>query len=888
MADNDENNNNEDIENNDIGNKEEYNDKVIQATIEEEMQRSYIDYSMSVIVSRALPDVRDGLKPVQRRILFGMSDLGLFYNKKENKCARIVGEVMGKYHPHGDSSIYSALVRMAQPFSYRYPLVLGQGNFGNLDMGPASMRYTEAKLRKLSSEMLSDINKDTVDFTTNYDDTLSEPSVMPTRVPNLLINGAQGIAVGLATSIPPHNLSEVLKGVLALLDNPDIPIEPVKAIPEEGIEESDGLMNYITAPDFPSKGTIYGYAGIKDIYNTGRGRFLLRGKVETILSEKKGVRDKIVITELPYQVSRTNIIEKIIELVKDKRIDGIYDANNESSKETRIVLELKKDANPEVIINQLYKLTQLQTSVSGNVIALVNGKPMQLNLKQILVQFVKHREEVIVRRTQFDLKKATDRIHILEGLKIAQDNIDRVIAIIRGSKNSDIAKQSLIAEFSLSEIQATAILAMRLGQLTGLEIEKLLNEIAELRELIIDLQDILDRKERRIEIMKFETEEILEKYGDERATDIIHNAGEFTDEDMIPNDDMVITISNEGYIKRTNSLEFRSQGRGGKGSKGAASKDTDFTKFIFSALNHSYILFFTDNGKVFWKKVWQLPEMSRTAKGRPLVNLIERTHGEKVTQVVVVNDFEKDGKFLLMATKKGILKKTDLKAYSRPNRGGIKAINLREDDELLQVMVTSGENEVILGTKFGYANRFNESEIREVGRFSIGVKGINLRDGDETVGMVVAESDQDPLLVVSENGYGKRTLLENYRKTKRGSKGVKSLNVTEKVGQMISISKAVEEDDLMIVTAYGIVIKQNVDNIRVMSRNTQGVRLISLKGEDKISDICIVPKIEEEEEAVIVEGETNSEVSPEAKVDTELTDSKLDESNESVEKDVTE
>jgi len=853
---------------------------IIQASIEEEMQNSYINYSMSVIVSRALPDIRDGLKPVQRRILYGMNELGIHYNKKEMKCARIVGEVMGKYHPHGDSSIYAALVRMAQPFSFRYPVVRGQGNFGNVDMGPAAMRYTEAKLQRLSDEMLKDINKDTVDFVPTYDDSMLEPSVLPTRVPNLLLNGAQGIAVGLATSIPPHNLTEVMNGVAALLENPDMPIKGTKANEAEGIEAVEGLMDYIVAPDFPTKGIIYGYSGIEQMYLTGRGRVILRGKTEIVHSKRKGDREKIIITEIPYQVSRKGLIEKMFDLHKEKRIEGIHDVINESGKTTRIVIELKKDANPEVIINLLYKYTPLQISFSGNMIALVNGKPMQLNLKQILSQFILHREDVIIRRTKYDLKKAQERIHILEGLKIALDNIDRVIAIIRGSRTNDNAKQTLIAEFSLSEIQAAAILAMRLSQLTGMEREKLLEEIKQLIETIKDYEDILERKERRIEIMKSETQEILDRYSDDRSSEIIYYADDLTVEDMIPDDEVVVTISHEGYIKRIPSTEFRTQGRGGIGSKGASSKDTDFIEMMIKAKNHDYLMFFTDKGRCFWKKVWQIPEMSKTAKGRPLVNFIERVQGENVKTILVVRDFEKDGKYLVMATKRGIIKKTELKAYSRPNKGGIIAINLRGDDELLDVKITTGENKILLGTKEGYANRFPESLVREVGRNSIGVKGINLRDNDQVVGIVVTDNDQEAVLVISENGYGKRSVAEAFRETKRGSKGVIAINTSEKVGKMITITKAGDQSDLMIMTINGIVIRQNVENIRIMGRNTQGVRLISLRDEDRIADICIVPKHDEEEVEIVTEDtpvEENQAPTPTTKVVAEKTEEDVNE-----------
>ncbi|HQO08700.1 MAG TPA: DNA gyrase subunit A [Clostridiales bacterium] len=828
---------------------------VIEASIEEEMQKSYIDYSMSVIVSRALPDVRDGLKPVQRRILFGMNELGLHYNKKENKCARIVGEVMGKYHPHGDMAIYQALVRMAQDFTFRYPLVRGQGNFGNVDLPAAAPRYTEAKLSRLSDEMLYDINKETVDFTNNYDDTLREPAVLPTRIPNLLVNGAQGIAVGMATSIPPHNLKEVLQAVTALLDDPEIPIDNIKADPENGIEEKKGLISYIKAPDFPSKGIIYGYSGIREMYLTGRGYVILRGRIEKKLADKKGEKTKLIITEIPYQVSRKALIEKIIELVKDKKLEGVFDVNDESSKQTRIVIELKKDVNEDVIINQLYKLTPLQTSVSGNMIALVNGKPMQLNIKQFLEQFILHREEIIRKRSIFDLRKAEERIHILEGLQIALNNIDRVIEIIRGSQNTETAKTSLMAEFSLSDIQAASILAMRLSQLTALEKEKLFAEIEELRLKIADLKDILEKKERRTQIIKDEVTEIMEKYGDERQSEIVYFAEDLTVEDMVPDDEMIVTISHQGYIKRVRSAEFRSQGRGGVGSRGADSKDDDFIEFMFNATNHCYIMFFTDRGRVFWKKVWQIPEMSKASKGRPIVNILERVEGEKIKTALIIKDYEKDGKYLVMSTKNGTIKKTPLLAYSRPNIAGIIAINLRDNDELLSAAITSGDEEILLGTKLGYANRFHESLIREVGRNSIGVKGINLREKDEVVGMVVSSDENSSIMVVSKNGYGKRATVSAFRKTKRGSKGVKALNLTEKTGEMIYIHETDDMNDIMIMTENGTVIRQKVIDIRVMGRNTQGVRLIRLRDDDNIADICMVPPYEEDEPAEAVAGE---------------------------------
>lgn len=835
---------------------------IIEATIEDEMQRSYIDYSMSVIVSRALPDVRDGLKPVQRRILYGMNELGLHYNKKENKCARIVGEVMGKYHPHGDQAIYAALVRMAQNFTFRYPLVKGQGNFGNVDLPAAAPRYTEAKLSRLSDEMLADINKETVDFTNNYDDTLKEPSVLPTRIPNLLVNGSQGIAVGMATSIPPHNLGEVLQGVIALLDDPEIPIEPVKADPENGIEERMGLMSYIKAPDFPSKGIIYGYSGIKEMYATGRGHVVLRGRIEKKMPSKKGERVKLIITEIPYQVSRQALIEKIVDLHKEKRIDGIFGLDNESSKDTRLVVELKKDVNEDVVINLLYKYTQLQTSVSGNMIALVKGKPMQLNLKQFLEQFVSHREEIVRRRSIFDLRKAEERIHILEGLQIALNNIDRVIEIIRGSSNTESAKESLVSEFSLSDIQASAILAMRLSQLTALEQEKLFAEIEELRLKITDLKDILERKERRTQIIRDEVSELLERYGDKRQSEIEYFAEDLTVEDMVPDDEMIVTLSHQGYIKRISTAEFRSQGRGGVGSRGADSKDDDFIEFMFNASNHDYVMFFTDKGRAYWKKVWQIPEMTKASKGRPIVNIVERIEGQKIKSALVIRDFEKDGKYLVMATKKGTIKKTPLISYSRPNIGGIIAINLREGDELLNAAITSGECEILLGTRSGYANRFHESLVREVGRNSIGVKGINLRENDEVIGMVIADSEENTIMVVSMNGYGKRANVAAFRKTKRGSKGVKALNLTAKTGEMIYISATDDEKDIMIITKNGTVIRQTVAEIRVMGRNTQGVKLIKLRDDDNIADICIVPPNEEEEFII----------TPEESVQTEQTD----------------
>ena len=631
-----------------------------------------------------------------------------------------------------------------------------------------------------------------------------------------------------------------------MLDDPEIPIDSIKADHEAGIEEKKGLMHYIKAPDFPSKGIIYGYSGIKEMYMTGRGHVIIRGRIEKLMPTKKGEKVKLVITEIPYQVSRTALIEKIVELHKEKKIDGIYGFENESSRDTRLVIELKKDVNEDVVIAQLYKLTPLQTSVSGNMIALVNGRPMQLNLKQFLEQFIIHREIIVRRRSIFDLRKAQERIHILEGLQIALNNIDRVIHIIKNSQNSDAAKASLIEEFSLSEIQATSILAMRLSQLTALEQEKLLAEIEELRLRIADLQDILERRERRMQIIKDEVTEIMEKYGDERQSEIIYFAEDLTIESMIPDDEMIVTLSHQGYIKRVNTSEFKSQGRGGVGSRGADSKDDDFIEFMFNASNHCYIMFFTDRGRVFWKKVWQIPEMTKASKGRPVVQILERVEGEKIRTALIIKDFEKDGKFLVMATKNGTIKKTALMAYSRPNIGGIIAINLRDNDELLNVAITTGENEILLGTKLGIANRFHESLIREVGRNSIGVRGIRLREKDEVVGMVIAENEENSLLVVSKNGYGKRANVAAFRKTKRGSKGVKALNLTEKTGEMIYIHETDHENDLMIMTHNGTVIRQSVSEIRIMGRNTQGVRLIRLREDDNIADICIVPPYEEE------------------------------------------
>lgn len=814
---------------------------IIPINIEEEMRGAYIDYSMSVIISRALPDVRDGLKPVHRRILYGMDELGVNYNKSYKKCARIVGDVLGKYHPHGDTAVYDTMVRMAQDWSMRYPLVDGQGNFGSVDGdSPAAMRYTEARLRRISEELLADIRKNTVDYIPNYDDSTEEPSVLPSKIPNLLVNGASGIAVGMATNMAPHNLSEAVDGVIAYIDDREIGVE--------------GLMQHITAPDFPTGATIYGYQGVRAAFETGRGRVVLRAKAE--FDTTSSGREQIIVTEIPYQVNKASMIEKTAGLINDKKIEGIADIRDESDKQgMRVVYDLKRDAIPNIVLNNLYKQTALQSSFSVNNVALVNGRPKTLNLKDLIVHFVDHRHEVVVRRTEFELEEAERRAHILEGYLIALDNLDEVINLIRSSKDPDEARIGLIEKFDLSEIQAKAILDMRLQRLTGLERDKIQKEYEEIQELIKELKDILGNEERRMEIIKEELLEIKERYGDERRSVIEHSADEFTAEDMIPDEDMVITISHQGYIKRTPLTEYRTQGRGGVGSRAATSKDDDFTEHLFIASAHNYLLIFTEFGKVFWIKVWELPEGGKAAKGRPIQNVINIESDDKVRSVINVKTLDDpdyiNNNFLVMCTKRGIIKKTSLEAYSRPRRNGINAITIREDDKLLNVRLTDGDNHIVIACNTGRAINFHESDVRSMGRMASGVRGMNITDKEFVVGMVCVDYKNPPnLLVVSEKGYGKRSDLEDYRITKRGGKGVKTLNVTDKTGELVGIKDVVDGDELMIINKSGIAIRMSVDNLRVMGRATQGVRLIKLNEEDEISAVEKISNLGEDEESL--------------------------------------
>ncbi|MEO9484618.1 MAG: DNA gyrase subunit A [Ekhidna sp.] len=823
----------------DNDNLSSFEENIIPINIEEEMRGAYIDYSMSVIISRALPDVRDGLKPVHRRILYGMDELGVNYNKSYKKCARIVGDVLGKYHPHGDTAVYDTMVRMAQDWSMRYPLVDGQGNFGSVDGdSPAAMRYTEARLRRISEELLADIRKNTVDYVPNYDDSTEEPSVLPSKIPNLLVNGASGIAVGMATNMAPHNLSEVVDGVIAYIDNNDITIEE--------------LMQHVTAPDFPTGATIYGYQGVRAAFETGRGRVVLRAKAE--FDTTSSGREQIIVTEIPYQVNKASMIEKTAGLINDKKIEGIADIRDESDKQgMRVVYDLKRDAIPNIVLNNLYKQTALQSSFSVNNVALVKGRPKTLNLRELIVHFVDHRHEVVVRRTEYELEEAERRAHILEGYLIALDNLDEVINLIRSSKDPDEARIGLIEKFSLSEIQAKAILDMRLQRLTGLERDKIQKEYEEIQALIKELKDILGNEGRRMEIIKEELVEIKERYGDERRSDIEHSADEFTAEDMIPDEDMVITISHQGYIKRTPLVEYRTQGRGGVGSRAAKSKDDDFTEHLFIASAHNYLLIFTEFGKVFWIKVWELPEGSKTSKGRPIQNLINIESDDKVRSVINVKTLDDpdyiNNNFLVMCTKRGIIKKTSLEAYSRPRRNGINAITIREDDKLLNVRLTDGDNHIIIACNTGRAINFKESDVRSMGRMASGVRGMNITDKEFVVGMVCVDYKNPPnLLVVSEKGYGKRSDLEDYRITKRGGKGVKTLNVTDKTGELVAIKDVVDGDELMIINRSGIAIRMSVDKLRVMGRATQGVRLIKLNEDDEISAVEKISNIGSDEE----------------------------------------
>ena len=819
-------------------------ERIIPVSIEDEMKTAYIDYSMSVIVSRALPDVRDGLKPVHRRVLYGMLELGVRSNSSFRKSARIVGDVLGKYHPHGDSSVYDTMVRMAQHWSLRYPLVDGQGNFGSVDGdSPAAMRYTEARLKRTAEELLSDLEKDTVDFSPNFDDSLSEPSVLPTRIPNLLVNGSSGIAVGMATNMAPHNLTEVIDGTIAYINNKEIDIE--------------GLMEFIKAPDFPTGGTIYGYEGVKNAFQEGKGRIVMRAKAT--IEEIRENREAIIVTEIPYQVNKADMIQKTAALVNEGKLVGISEIRDESDRNgMRIVYEIKRDAIPNVVLNKLFKYTSLQTSFSVNNIALVNGRPVVLNLKDLIVHFVDHRHEVVIRRSKFELKKAEDRAHILEGLIIASDNIDEVIALIRGSKSPDEAREKLMSKFKLSDLQSRAIVEMRLRQLTGLEQDKLRAEYNDLLKVIEDLKDILNREDRRMDIIKTELEEVKKKFGDKRRSIIEYSANEMKIEDLIPNEEVAITISHAGYIKRTNLNEYKVQNRGGVGSKGSATRDKDFLQELFVATNHNWLLIFTEKGKCFWMRIFEVPEGNKAAKGRAIQNLINIEQDDKVKGYVVVKDLKDEeytsNNYIIMCTKKGIIKKTSLEAYSRPRTNGINAIGIREGDELLEAKLTNGESEILMAIKSGRAIRFNESKVRSMGRTASGVRGITLSEGDEVIGMVCAQDFSRTIMVVSENGYGKRTLLNDpdtnepiYRITNRGGKGVKTINVTEKTGNLIAIKSVTDEDDLMIINKSGLTIRMHVADIRSQGRATQGVKLINLKGKDQIAAVAKVEKDDEED-----------------------------------------
>ncbi|HRE67241.1 MAG TPA: DNA gyrase subunit A [Cyclobacteriaceae bacterium] len=810
---------------------------IIPINIEDEMRGAYIDYSMSVIVSRALPDVRDGLKPVHRRVLYGMLELGVNYNKPYKKSARIVGEVLGKYHPHGDASVYDTMVRMAQDWSLRYPLVDGQGNFGSIDGdSPAAMRYTEARLKRLAEELLSDINKETVDFQPNFDDSLTEPTVLPGKVPNLLINGSSGIAVGMATNMAPHNLTEVIEGICAYIDNREI------TIPE--------LMKFITAPDFPTGGLIYGYQGVQEAFLTGRGRIVVRAKAE-IVTNSNG-RDQIVVTEVPYMVNKAQMIEKTAALINEKKLEGISDIRDESDREGyRVVYDLKRDAIPNIVLNNLFKYTQLQSSFGVNNVALVKGRPQTLNLKDLIVYFVEHRHEVVVRRTKFELNEAEKRAHILEGYLIALDHLDAVIALIRNSRDPEIAKAGLMEQFKLSEIQAKAILEMRLQRLTGLEREKIQNEYNEVKALIERLNEILSNEGVRMDIIKDELNDIKERYGDKRRTLVVHSDDDITLEDMIPNEEMVITVSNQGYVKRTSLSEYRTQGRGGIGSKAAATKEDDFTEHLFIAQAHNYLLIFTEQGQVYWKKAYEIPEGTKTSKGRAIQNLLTIQPGDRVKAILNVKDLVDENyinnTFVILCTEKGTIKKTSLEAYSRPRANGIAAITINDGDRLLNAALTNGTNDIIIAKSEGKAVRFNEADVRPMGRTATGVRAATLEsDEDKVIGMVCISRADANLLVVSEKGYGKRSSIDDYRITRRGGKGVKTINITEKTGKLVAIKEVVDNDDLMIINKSGISIRISVNELRVMGRATQGVRLIKLNEEDEISSVEKIQKIEGE------------------------------------------
>jgi DNA gyrase subunit A len=844
-------------------------EKIIQINIEDEMKSAYIDYSMSVIVSRALPDVRDGFKPVHRRVLYGMQDLGVFSNRPYKKSARIVGEVLGKYHPHGDSSVYDTMVRMAQPWSLRYPLVDGQGNFGSVDGdSPAAMRYTEARFKKITEEMLNDLDKDTVDFAPNFDDSLEEPTVLPSKIPNLLVNGASGIAVGMATNMAPHNLTEVIDGIIAYVDNKDIEIEE--------------LIKFVKAPDFPTGGIIYGYEGVREALLTGRGRIVMRAKAE--IEEHNG-REQIIVTEIPYQINKADMIKKTADLVNDKKVEGISDIRDESDRNgMRIVYEIKRDAIANVVLNKLYKYTSLQTSFSVNNICLVDGRPVMVNIRDMIVHFVNFRHEVVIRRTKFELRKAEERAHILEGLIIASDNIDEVIAIIRASKSPDAARENLMLRFALSEIQSRAIVEMRLRHLTGLEQDKLRTEFEDLMKLITDLKDILANEDRRMQIIKDELTEIREKYGDERRSRIEYSASEMRMEDLIADEEVVITISHAGYIKRTSLTEYKVQNRGGMGSKGSTTREKDFLEHLFVATNHNYLLVFTEKGRCFWMRVYEIPEGNKLAKGRAIQNLINIPQDDKVKAYVKVLDLTDkeyaESNFIVMCSKQGVIKKTSLAAYSRPRTNGINAITIRDNDELLEAKLTNGTNEIVLATSMGRAIRFNESTVRPMGRNASGVRGVTLTsDTDQVVGMICVDDIFSTILVVSEKGYGKRTYLNDpedqepvYRITNRGGKGVKTLNITEKTGPLLSILNVTDEEDLMIITKAGVTIRMHIDTIRTMGRAAQGVRLINLKGKSEIAAIARVPRSEDEEE--IMYDEDGNPIIPE--IGTEIENTEID------------
>ncbi|MBN2667770.1 MAG: DNA gyrase subunit A [Bacteroidales bacterium] len=830
-------------------------DKIIKLDIEEAMKSAYIDYSMSVIVSRALPDVRDGLKPVHRRVLFGMNELGISSGKPFKKSARIVGEVLGKYHPHGDSSVYEAMVRMAQPWSLRYPLIDGQGNFGSVDGdNAAAMRYTEARLEKIAEEILSDLDKNTVDVQLNFDDSIEEPKVLPTRIPNLLVNGASGIAVGMATNIAPHNLSEVIDATIAYINDNEITIE--------------GLMEYVKAPDFPTGGIIYGVLGVREAFETGRGRILMRAKASIEITDSG--REKIIVTEIPYQVNKAELIRKTAELINEKKIDGLSNVNDESDREgMRIVYDVKRDAMANVTLNKLFKYTQLQTSFSVNNIALVNGRPKLLNLKQLIHYFVEHRHDVITRRAQFELDKAEKRAHILEGLIIASDNIDEVVQLIKTSKSLTEAKERLMDRFHLSEIQAQAIVDMRLGQLTGLQQEKLRAEYDDILKLISELKELLANEHLRMALIKEELLEVKAKFGDERRTEIVPNAEEFNPEDFYADEDMVITISRLGYIKRTSLSEFRTQNRGGKGFKGSATRDEDFIEYMFSATMHNTMLLFTEKGKAFWLPVYQIPEGTRTSKGRAIQNILRIEPDDNVKAFInltgkLTDEEYINNHFIILGTKRGIIKKTSLEAYSRPRQNGVNAITIKDGDMLLEAKLTDGTTDIMFAAREGKAVRFNEADIRPIGRTAAGVRAIRIDDKDEVIGMICVDAEKENILVVSENGFGKQSSIEDYRITNRGGKGVKTINITDKTGKLIAIKNVTDEDDLMIINESGITIRLAVASLRIMGRATQGVRLINIKEGDKIAAVAKVPASDEDE---VIESENTMTTSEDNSTD---------------------